>query len=86
MDVEAMSQKTNVQKAREREWRLNTKSGQRHWNAAHYKGSKAHRNALKIPAFDRKIARISAYSRHKPFTQLAESGKVTCGKRTTLRR
>ncbi|RAQ99251.1 malate dehydrogenase protein [Stemphylium lycopersici] len=40
-----------------------------------------HRIALEIPAFDLKIARISAYRRHKPFIQLAESGKVECGRR-----
>jgi len=45
-----------------------------------------HRIALQIPALHLKIARISAYRRHKPFTQLAESGKVASGRRATLTR
>jgi hypothetical protein len=40
----------------------------------------AHRIVLRILAFDREIARISAYSRHKPFTQLPALGKAACGK------
>jgi hypothetical protein len=73
MDVEAMS-KTNTHKALQREWRLNTERATLRYAAP---SKQAYRIALQILAFDREIARISAYSRHKPFYPL---GKVACGR------
>jgi hypothetical protein len=46
----------------------------------------AHRSALHIPGLDLEFARISAYRRYKPFTQLAGSGKVLCTRTATLTR